>query len=212
MATRFFKSWRDVNPAEWRWPNFKPQELASKSDGELAVNEDAMDKLQALRTKLGKPMVLNSAYRSAKHNKKVGGAKNSMHLQGRAFDVSMANHDPAKFETAARAVGFTGFGYYPSQRFMHIDTGPKRVWGTPFKPRVETARATPDFGPEPKVTTTIGGVLAKPEVLTGAGTALAGATAVVGDSAVLQWAIAAVIVIALVGYIVFKIVNRPPDV
>ncbi|MCB1468553.1 MAG: hypothetical protein KDK08_15735, partial [Rhizobiaceae bacterium] len=48
---------------------------------------------------------------------------------------SMANHDPASFETAARAEGFLGFGTYPRSGFMHIDLGPARRWGDPFQPR-----------------------------------------------------------------------------
>jgi uncharacterized protein YcbK (DUF882 family) len=118
--------------SQWRWPNFSPREMASKREGELLIHPDSMDKLQALRSALGVPLVITSAYRSAAHNKAVGGAKNSQHRLGRAFDVMMANHDPAAFEKAARKVGFTGFGYYPKQGFMHIDTGPARTWGTPF--------------------------------------------------------------------------------
>jgi hypothetical protein len=53
-------------------------------------------------------------------------------MQGDAFDVRMENHDPHEFEAAARAVGFTGFGYYPKSGFMHVDTGPARSWGTPW--------------------------------------------------------------------------------
>ena len=55
-----------------------------------------------------------------------------MHMKGIAFDVLMSNHDPHKYEAAARAVGFTGFGYYPKSGFMHVDTGPARSWGKPW--------------------------------------------------------------------------------
>jgi len=81
--------------------------------------------------------------------------KHSMHLQGAAFDISMANHDPESFETAARAIGFTGFGFYPRQNFMHIDIGRARQWGDPFPPRatrggrtIRNGRTT-RFAPEP---------------------------------------------------------------
>ena len=117
-------------PAEnWRWPDFKPFEMRSKSDHRLMIDPDSMDKLQALRTLLGKPIRITSAFRSAAHNKKVGGAKGSMHLEARAFDVQMAGHDPAQFEAAARKVGFTGFGFYKESNFIHIDTGQIRTWG-----------------------------------------------------------------------------------
>jgi hypothetical protein len=121
-----------VPTSDWRWPSFSPREIASKGEGEILIDEQALDKLQALRQSLGKPLVLTSAYRSPTHNKRVGGAKNSRHMQGDAFDVRMENHDPHEFEAAARAVGFTGFGYYPKSGFMHVDTGPARSWGTPW--------------------------------------------------------------------------------
>jgi zinc D-Ala-D-Ala carboxypeptidase len=128
-----YTHWSKVPKSAWRWKSFSPQEIACKGTGSIAINEDALDKLQALRDKLGRPLILTSAYRSPEHNKRVGGAKNSQHMLGIAFDVRMENQDPQKFEAAARAVGFTGFGYYPKQGFMHIDTGAKRSWGTPFK-------------------------------------------------------------------------------
>jgi hypothetical protein len=56
-------------------------------------------------------------------------------MEGTAFDIAMANHDPAAFEAAARAVGFRGFGTYPRSEFMHVDLGPARRWGEPFPPR-----------------------------------------------------------------------------
>lgn len=122
---------------KWPWKDFSPREMASKREGELMLDFDAMDKLQALRDYLGTPLLITSAYRSAAHNKAVGGAKGSYHLQGKAFDVRMENQNPEEFEVAARKVGFTGFGYYAKNGFMHIDTGPKRTWGKPW-PKSET--------------------------------------------------------------------------
>lgn len=127
-----YNSYKDVPKTKWHWPNFSPREMASKGDGSLLIYEPALDRLQALRTGLGVPLLITSAYRDPEHNKRVGGAKNSYHLKGMAFDVRMDNLDPQMFEVAAREAGFTGFGYYPRQGFMHIDIGPPRVWGTPF--------------------------------------------------------------------------------
>ena len=136
MTTQYFADWRNVPETLWRWPNFSPEEIACRGDGTIRINEAALDKLQALREKLGVPLIVHSAYRSPNYNRKVGGAEHSMHLQGAAFDISMTNHDPDAFEAAARAVGFTGFGFYPRQNFMHIDIGRARQWGDPFPPRL----------------------------------------------------------------------------
>lgn len=134
-----------VNASEWRWPSFSPREIACKGTGQLVVDDEAMDKLQKLRDTLGKPLILTSAYRSPSHNKRVGGAKKSRHMKGEAFDVMMTNHDPHMFEVAARAAGFSGFGFYQKSGFMHIDIGPSRSWGKRWP---EVASAT-DWPTEP---------------------------------------------------------------
>ena len=143
MTTHYYADWRDVPEKLWRWPNFSAQEIACRGDDTIRIDEVALDKLQALRDRLGVPLIVNSAYRSPAYNRQVGGAKHSMHLQGAAFDISMANHDPESFETAAREIGFAGFGFYPRQNFMHIDIGRARQWGDPFPTRASR------FAPEP---------------------------------------------------------------
>ena len=139
---RSYRHFRDVPARDWRWKNFSPAEIACRGTGQLKLVPEAMDKLQALRDRLGKPLILRSAYRSPEHNRAVGGAPASKHMAGTAFDIDMANHDPVAFEAAAREVGFLGFGFYPRSGFIHIDLGPARSWGERFP-----ARAVP-FAPE----------------------------------------------------------------
>jgi zinc D-Ala-D-Ala carboxypeptidase len=134
-AIRTFRHFAEVPKNLWRWKNFSPAEIACRGKGELKLHPEAMDKLQALRDRLNKPLIIRSAYRSPAHNRAVGGAKASKHMDGTAFDIAMTNHDPVAFEAAARAVGFLGFGYYPRSGFMHVDLGPARSWGDPFLPR-----------------------------------------------------------------------------
>jgi hypothetical protein len=146
--TQFLEAphWRDLPPGAWRWPSFKPAEIACRGTGRLKISVRAMDALQALRDRLGKPLIVRSAYRSPEHNKRVGGAPRSRHVEGDAFDISMANHEPNSFERAARECGFQGFGRYPEpgKNFLHIDMGPARFWGTPWP--LEAA----EFEPEPE--------------------------------------------------------------
>lgn len=126
---REYSHFDDFPRWNWHWADFTPREMRSKSDNKLMVDPSSMDKLQALRTMLGRPIKLTSAYRSPEHNKKVGGAKHSQHLKAKAFDCQMEGHDPGVFEAAARECGFTGFGFYRKSNFIHIDTGPLREWG-----------------------------------------------------------------------------------
>lgn len=142
MPTTTYAHFRDVPETAWRWPSFSPAEIACRGTGAIKINTEAMDKLQSLRNRLGKPLIVRSGYRSTSHNRAVGGASASKHMLDTAFDIAMSNHDPAAFAEAARAVGFLGFGTYPRSGFMHIDLGPARSWGEPFP-----VRATP-FVPE----------------------------------------------------------------
>jgi len=121
-----YRHWRDVPARDWRWKNFSPAEIACRGTGQLKLHPQALDKLQALRDRLGKPLILRSAYRSPEHNRAVEGAAKSKHMSGAAFDIAMENHDPVAFEAAAREVGFLGFGFYPRSGFIHVDLGPDR--------------------------------------------------------------------------------------
>jgi uncharacterized protein YcbK (DUF882 family) len=144
MTTTYFRSWRDVPASAWRWANFSPADIACRGTGSIRIDPAALDKLQALRDRLGKHLIVRSAYRNPEHNRRVGGAPASKHMLGTAFDIAMVNHDPAVFEAAARTVGFRGIGSYPRSGFMHIDLGPARRWGEAFPARtVPFAEKTP---------------------------------------------------------------------
>lgn len=169
--TNVYASWKDFPMSQWRWPDFSPQEMACRGTGRLLIVPEAMDKLQALRSKLNAPMIVNSAYRSPEHNRRVGGAKASKHVEGIAFDVRMDNHDPAAYIAAALAVGFNGIGTYPKQNFVHVDARPSRAaWGKPFPKRA----VTPSFATEePREAETVAEDSQAKGIIAGAGGALA---------------------------------------
>ncbi len=52
--------------------------------------------LQPLRDAIGRPVYINSGYRSERLNARVGGVLNSRHLQGKAADIHCDNLDYAK--------------------------------------------------------------------------------------------------------------------
>lgn len=123
----FFEHYSEVPKDYWRWENFTPKEIACKGTGKLLIDERSMDMLQELRYGINKPFYLNSAYRSPEHNAAVGGASNSYHLRGMAFDISLRNLVRDDLVRMAKVIGFRGLGYY--QSFQHIDTRSKEtVW------------------------------------------------------------------------------------
>jgi hypothetical protein len=200
---RTFAHYSKVPPAEWPWKSFSPREIACKGTGKLVVDTEAMDILQRLRTNLGKPLILTSAYRSPEHNRKVGGAKASKHMEGVAFDVRMDNHDPHTFEAAARAAGFSGFGYYPKSGFMHIDTAEPRSWGTPW-PLTATAWPTePPRQPE-KLSEDKDAKAAAGAGVAGAVAAAAEHLPILGSLAPTAQLVAVCVAAAFIGYILWK--------
>lgn len=74
-----------------------------------------------------------SGYRSPKTNRKLrknssGVAKKSFHMKGRAIDVRLRGTKISALQQAALQMNAGGVGYYPSSRFIHLDTGPVRSW------------------------------------------------------------------------------------
>lgn len=80
-----------------------------------------IDKLEELRSRVGKPLRITSGYRCPAHNAAVGGVAKSQHVQGTAADVLAAGIGVDKLAEAAEAIGFGGIGRYERQGFVHVD-------------------------------------------------------------------------------------------
>lgn len=105
---------RTPYPAEWR--AIRARELAAA--------------FEAVRRAAGeKPIAVLSAYRTPEHNRRVGGARNSQHVQGRALDLrppkGMAIDAFYRLIVGLARVSvpaIRGIGRY--QTFVHIDIRP----------------------------------------------------------------------------------------
>ena len=103
-----------------RVTNFQVKEFACKDGSdEILIDCELVKKLQALRDRFG-VTTINSAYRTPSWNSKVGGAKGSYHVQGKASDTVCVNASPLEVAMVAEAWGMGGIGLYSS--FTHIDT------------------------------------------------------------------------------------------
>jgi len=74
-----------------------------------------------------------SGYRSPRtnamlHERSSGVAGGSLHMQGRAIDVRLAQVDCADLAAHALTMGCGGVGYYRKSDFVHLDTGAFRTW------------------------------------------------------------------------------------
>ena len=118
--------------------NFKKSEFDSKDGSEMP--KDVLENIQLLakyvqliRNEVNVPLTINSGYRSSSHNAKVGGVKNSYHVQGKASDLSSKKITPKQlYDTIIKLIkaGIVyngGVGLYDT--FVHYDIGEKgRRW------------------------------------------------------------------------------------
>ena len=102
--------------------NFRVREFRCKDDTDpIFIDSDLVNILQKVRDHFGKAVTITSAFRTASHNKKVGGATYSQHLYGKAADIKVSGVAPsvvADFaETLMPSTG--GIGRYST--FTHVD-------------------------------------------------------------------------------------------
>jgi len=102
--------------------HFKVREFACADGSEAVfVAKELVDILEKIRMHFGRAVVINSAYRTAEHNKKVGGEKDSQHLYGLAADVVVRGISPQRVAEYAQSLlkNTGGIGCYAT--FTHID-------------------------------------------------------------------------------------------
>lgn len=104
--------------------NFRVREFACKDGSDpIFIDDELVSVLQQIRDHFGKAVTITSAFRTASYNssKKVGGAKYSQHLYGKAADIKVsgvAASVVADFaETLMPSTG--GVGRYST--FTHVD-------------------------------------------------------------------------------------------
>lgn len=121
MAVKTYSMKRDGNIK--LSANFTLKEMQSHDGAdEVKVDPKLMEYLQQIRDHFGKPVKINSGYRSPAHNAKVGGASNSYHTKGMAADIVVSGVSAKRVAQYAEAIGVKGIGWYESQKFTHIDT------------------------------------------------------------------------------------------
>lgn len=102
--------------------NFKVREFACQDGTDtIYVSPELAAVLQKIRDHFGRPVTINSAYRTEAHNKKVGGAAYSQHKYGMAADIVVKGVTPLEAARYAHTLlgSRGGVGLYKT--FVHVD-------------------------------------------------------------------------------------------
>jgi uncharacterized protein YcbK (DUF882 family) len=101
--------------------NFQFSEFSCPCCGQNKMEPVFLAMIDDLREQFGAPLHVNSGYRCEKHNAEVGGKPHSMHLTGKAADIStvnMTNEQRHEFMMIVKAM-FKGIGV--GKTFTHMD-------------------------------------------------------------------------------------------
>ena len=97
------------------------------------MDSELVQVLQAIRDHFGAPVVITSGYRTAAHNRAVGGAVYSQHQYGRAADIRVSGVPVEQLAAYAETLlpGTGGIGRYPPRAgravgWVHVDTRPAK--------------------------------------------------------------------------------------
>jgi uncharacterized protein YcbK (DUF882 family) len=119
--------------------NFTKSEFDCKSGEEMPL--DVLEnvkllaiQLQKIREYVGKPIRINSAYRSEAHNEAIGGVKTSQHILGKAADITIDTFTPDEVVSIIENMltnemlgGFYIGGLGSYNTFTHIDIRDKKA-------------------------------------------------------------------------------------
>jgi len=118
--------------------DFSREEFDSKDGAEMPDEilyniQKLANQLQFIRDYIGKPIKINSGYRSQSHNETIEGAKNSQHKLGKAADIVVKGIKPKQlFKIIEELINDGeilqgGLSSYP--KFLHYDIrGKKSRW------------------------------------------------------------------------------------
>ena len=109
--------------------HFRVREFRSKDGADtILISDETVKVLEDIRSYFGKPITINSAYRTPAHNKAVGGASGSQHVKGTACDIKVKDV-PSWAVAGYLEDNFKGLGIGYYSTFTHVDTrGRKVLW------------------------------------------------------------------------------------
>lgn len=101
---------------------FKRKEFACRCGcGTSTVDAELLQVVTDVREHFDLPVVVNSGHRCAKHNASVGGAKNSVHMTGKAADIKVSSIHPSVVADYLEKKYPDKYGIGRYKSFTHID-------------------------------------------------------------------------------------------
>jgi uncharacterized protein YcbK (DUF882 family) len=118
-------------------PNFKVKDFVCKDGTDIIlINPYLIEILEKIRAHFGKPLSINSGYRTPPYNRKIGGAGISQHMFGNAADFRIDGVTPLEICTWLNTFHTGGIGLYVTKNFTHVDVrnvigDGKATWSKP---------------------------------------------------------------------------------
>ncbi len=85
--------------------------------------------LKQIERRFGRAPIITSGYRSRAYNRRIRGARNSMHIHCKAADIQVKGVSKMRLARYVRSIpGRGGVGTYCHTKSVHVDVGRKRDW------------------------------------------------------------------------------------
>lgn len=107
--------------------HFKVKEFACKDGSQVVFIDDYLVSiLDILRNQIGKPVHINSGYRTPTRNKAIGGAKYSYHMRGMAADIRVNDMSAEEIANKLNKIVPAECGIIVYSTWVHFDTRTKK--------------------------------------------------------------------------------------
>ena len=102
---------------------FTVDELHCQHCGDDGMNQVFMQRVEALREKVGFPFIISSAYRCPDHPIEARKSSPGAHASGKALDITCSGTNAYELLKASLAMDVTGIGVNQTgtSRFIHLD-------------------------------------------------------------------------------------------
>lgn len=104
------------------------QSSSTRATAGDVMQNDTLPRARRMAGIFGSPIIINDAI-AKRGTSRESQTVRSMHFQGKALDISvanMSNEQKLQLVGAALQAGFTGFGF--GNTILHVDTGSRRHW------------------------------------------------------------------------------------